>query len=114
MAVEERDRRIVDLAEFEVEVPEIAPFPGSGPLVGGHGFVFAGPEGAIDLNEEAVRAFEDAMKDIEDRFESEEWQEKLKRFSELDFSKIQERMKEVEERLRKLEKDLDREGKKKP
>ncbi len=114
VTVEKRVRRIVDLAEFEVDVPEIAPFPGDGPLVGGHGFVFAGPEGAIDLNEEAVRAFEDAMKDIEDRFESEEWQEKLKQFSELDFSKIQERMKEVEERLRKLEKDLDQEGKKKP
>jgi hypothetical protein len=53
------------------------------------------------------------MRELEGRFESEEWQEKLKRFRELDMGKIQERMKEVEERLRKLESELDQEGKKK-
>ena len=116
VAVEERDRSVIDLAEFEVALPEIAPFPGTGPLPGGHGFVFAGPSGAFpgaSLDEDAVRAFEDAMRDIEGRFESEEWQEKLKRFRELDLGKIQERMKEVEDRLRKLEAELDQEGKKK-
>ena len=112
VAVEERDRRVIDLAEFEVAIPEIAPFPGTGPLEGPeHGFVFAGPEGSLD--EDAVRAFEEAMRDLEGRFESEEWQEKLKRFRELDLSKIQDRMKEVEDRLRKLEAELDQEGKKK-
>ena len=111
VAVEERDRSVIDLAEFEVAIPELAPFPGTGPLEGGHGFVFAGPEGSLD--EDAVRAFEDAMRDLEGRFESEEWQEKLKRIQELDLGKIQERMKEVEDRLRKLESELDREGKKK-
>ncbi len=121
VAVEERDRRVIDLAEFEVAIPEIAPlpgmgpliapFPGMGPLEGGSGFVFAGPEGPLD--EDAVRAFEEAMRDLEGRFESEEWQEKLKRFRELDLGKIQERMKEVEDRLRKLEEDLVREDKKK-
>jgi hypothetical protein len=111
VAVEERDRRVIDLAEFEVAIPEIAPFPGTGPLEGGPGFVFAGPEGSLD--EDAVRAFEEAMRDLEGRFESEEWQEKLKRFRELDLGKIQDRMKEVEDRLRKLEAELDQEGKKK-
>lgn len=111
VAVEERDRRVIDLADFEVAIPEIAPFPGAGPLDVERGFVFAGPEGSLD--EDAVRAFEDAMRDLEGRFESEEWQEKLKRFRELDLGKIQERMKEVEDRLRKLEAELDQEGKKK-
>jgi hypothetical protein len=82
----------MDLAEFDVAIPEIAPFPGFGPLDVERGFVFAGPGGSLD--EDAVRAFEDAMRDLEGRFESEEWQEKLKRFRELDLGKIQERMKE--------------------
>jgi membrane-associated protease RseP (regulator of RpoE activity) len=111
VAVEERDRKVIDLAEFEVAIPEIAPFPGTGPLEVERGFVFAGPEGSLD--QDAVRAFEDAMRDLEGRFESEEWQEKLKRLRELDLGKIQERMKEVEDRLRKLEAELDQEGKKK-
>ena len=111
VAVEERDRKVIDLAEFEVAIPEIAPFPGTGPLEVERGFVFAGPEGSLD--QDAVRAFEDAMRDLEGRFESEEWQEKLKRFRELDLGKIQQRMKEVEDRLRKLEAELDQEGKKK-
>jgi len=111
VAVEERDRKLIDLAEFEVAIPEIAAFPGTGPLEGEHRLVFAGPEGSLD--EDAVRAFEDAMRDLEGRFESEEWQEKLKRFRELDLGKIQERMREVEDRLRKLESELDGEGKKK-
>ena len=111
VAVEERDRKVIDLAEFEVAIPEIAPFPGTGPLEVERGFVFAGPEGSLD--QDAVRAFEDAMRDLEGRFESEEWQEKLKRLRELDLGKIQQRMKEVEDRLRKLEAELDQEGKKK-
>jgi len=111
VAVEERDRKVIDLAEFEVAIPEIAPFAGTGPLEVERGFVFAGPEGSLD--QDAVRAFEDAMRDLEGRFESEEWQEKLKRLRELDLGKIQQRMKEVEDRLRKLEAELDQEGKKK-
>jgi hypothetical protein len=114
VAVEERDRSVIDLAEFEVAIPEIAPFPGTGPLEGGPGFVFAGPQGRLALDKDALRAFEEAMRDLEGRFESEEWQEKLKRFRELDLGKIQDRMKEVEDRLRKLEAELDQEGKKKP
>lgn len=112
VAVEERDRKVIDLAEFDVAVPA-PPFPGAGPLEGEQGVLF-GPGARLELNEDAVRAFEEAMRDLEGRFGSEEWQEKLKRFREIDVDKIQERMKEVEDRLRKLESELDKEGKKKP
>jgi membrane-associated protease RseP (regulator of RpoE activity) len=112
VAVEERDRRVIDLAEFEVAIPEIAPFSGARRLDPGE-HVFFSPGEQLALDEEALRAFEEAMRDLEGRFESEEWQEKLKRFREMDFGKIQDRMKEVEDRLRKLEEELDQEGKKK-
>jgi membrane-associated protease RseP (regulator of RpoE activity) len=112
VTVDERDRKVIDLADFEVAVPEIAPFPGMGPIEGSHGFVFS-PEGQMKLDPEAFRAFEEAMQNLGGRFASEEWQEKMKKFQELDLGKIQERMKEVEDRLRKLESELDKEGKKK-
>jgi membrane-associated protease RseP (regulator of RpoE activity) len=112
VTVEERDRTVVDLAEFEAAIPDIGPLPGIGPLEGSHGFVFT-PGGRMELDPEALRAFEEAMRDLEGRFESEEWQEKLKRFREMDLGRIQDRMKEVEDRLRKLESELDQEGKKK-
>jgi membrane-associated protease RseP (regulator of RpoE activity) len=113
VSVEERDRPVVDLAGFEAAIPAIAPFPLLPPMEGEHGVFFA-PGGRLALDEEALRAFEEAMRDLEGRFESEEWQEKLKRFREMDLGKIQDRMKEVEDRLRKLESELDQEGKKKP
>jgi membrane-associated protease RseP (regulator of RpoE activity) len=105
VSVEQRDRKVIDLAEFEAGIP----FGAIGPFEGEHGIVFA-PEGSLSLDGDALRAFEEAMRDLEGRFESEEWQEKLKRFREMDLGKIQERMKEVEERLRKLESDLEQEG----
>jgi hypothetical protein len=84
----------------------VAPFP---PL-SGSGVVIGAPGRFLD--EEAVLAFEESMKELEERFESEEWQEKLKRLRELDLTKVQERMREVEERLKKLEKELEKESKK--
>ena len=113
--VEERDRKVIDLAGFETAIPplpEIGAFPGLPVPPGEHGVFFA-PGSRLALDEEAIRAFEEAMRDLEGRFESEEWQEKLKRFREMDLGKIQDRMKEVEDRLRKLESELDQEGKKK-
>jgi membrane-associated protease RseP (regulator of RpoE activity) len=112
VTVEERDRTVVDLAEFEAAIPGIGAFSGIGPIEGSHGFVFT-PGGRMELDPDAMRAFEDAMRDLEDRFDSEEWKEKMKRFQQLDLGEFQERMKEVEERLRKLEGELDKEGKKK-
>ncbi|HEY7818005.1 MAG TPA: PDZ domain-containing protein [Vicinamibacteria bacterium] len=109
--VDERDRTVVDLAQFEAALPPVGAFPGL-PLEGSHGFVFT-PGGRMELDEDAMRAFEDAMQHLEDRFDSDEWKEKMKLFQELDLTQVQERMKEVEERLRKLEGELAKEGKKK-
>ncbi len=67
----------------------------------------------LHLDGESFEAFREAMKGLEDRFESEEWQERLKRFRALDFGAIQERMEEVEERLEELEQELAEAGKKK-
>ena len=67
----------------------------------------------LHLDGESFKAFRKAMKGLEDRFESEEWQERLKRFRDLDFGAIQERMEEVEERLEELERELADAGKKK-
>lgn len=108
VTVEERDRPLVDLAEL----PQIVDLPEMPPGGGGHGVFIAGPR--LHLDGESVEAFEEAMRDIEQKFASDEWQERLKRLRELDLSKIQERMKEVEERLKKLETELDQESKKKP
>jgi membrane-associated protease RseP (regulator of RpoE activity) len=109
VSVEERDRPLIDLAEF----PELAELPEIGGPRGraGHGVFLAGPR--IHLDDEAVEALEEAMHDIEQRFDSEEWQERLRKLQEIDLGKIEERMKEVEERLRNLENELDQESKKK-
>jgi membrane-associated protease RseP (regulator of RpoE activity) len=112
VTVEERDRTVVDLAEFEAAIPDIFAFPGIGPLEGSHGFVYT-PGERMELDPKAMRAFEDAMRDLENSFDSDEWKEKMKLFQKLDLSEFQERMKEVEDRLRKLEGELDKEGKKK-
>jgi C-terminal processing protease CtpA/Prc len=104
VVIEKRDRSVVDLAEFEFELPHLA----------GERVFITGPSVAGPLlDEEAVRAFEESMRDIEKRFESAEWQDRLKRIQEIDLTKVQERMREVEERLKKLEKELERESKKK-
>ena len=101
VVVEERDRPAIDLAEFQMQLPSM----------GTEGIFVAAPGSLLD--EEAVRVFEESMKDIEKRFESEEWQDRLKRIQEMDLTKVQERMREVEERLRKLEQELESESEKK-
>jgi membrane-associated protease RseP (regulator of RpoE activity) len=111
VSIEERERPVIDFAGIRalprMEGPSEfeAPIEG-GPDHPGQGFVFVGP----GLDEESVKAFEEAMRGIENRFDSKEWQDKLEKFREMDLSKIQERMKEVEERLKKLEKELQEEG----
>jgi membrane-associated protease RseP (regulator of RpoE activity) len=109
VSVSERDRPMIDLGDmyFETEIPELPaiPYP---PEAG----VFIGSPG-LHLDEEAMKAFEESMRELKGRFDSDEWREKLKRIQEIDLSKVQERMKEVEERLKKLEEELQSEATKK-
>jgi membrane-associated protease RseP (regulator of RpoE activity) len=111
--IDEKDRAVVDLADFQLAIPETLPLPEIPPFEGEAGAMIFSPGSRLDLDEDALKAFEDAMRDLGERFDSEEWKEKMQRFEDLDVGKIQERMKEVEERLRKLESELEKEGKKK-
>ncbi len=63
VSVEERERPVIDLAGMRV-LPEAGMPDFEAPLEGdpAHGFVFAGP----GLDEESVKAFEQAMRGIED------------------------------------------------
>ena len=104
VTIAKRERRVLDLAggfRFFGDRDEDADHD-----------VFISTPG-LHLDGESFEAFREAMKGLEDRFESEEWQERLKRFRALDFGAIQERMEEVEERLEELEQELAEAGKKK-
>ena len=107
VTVGERERPVIDLARgfrFMTDMPAMDDFPD-------HDVVIAGP--GFHLDEESMEAFEQAMRGREDHFDSMEWQEKLERVEELDFTAIQERMQEVERRLQDLEKELEKEAKEK-
>ncbi len=107
VTVGERERPVIDLAggfRFMTDMPVMDDFPD-------HDVVIAGP--GFHLDEESMEAFEQAMRGLEDHFDSVEWQEKLERVEELDFTAIQERMQEVERRLQDLEKELEKEAKEK-
>ena len=107
VTVGERERPVIDLARgfrFMTDMPFMDDFPD-------HDVVIAGP--GFHLDEESMEAFEQAMRGLEDHFDSVEWQEKLERVEELDFIAIQERMQEVERRLQDLEKELEKEAKEK-
>jgi membrane-associated protease RseP (regulator of RpoE activity) len=111
VTVDESDRMIIDLADFEFAIPEVLPMPEIAPFEPGARIFLPGEH--LELDKDALKAFEDAMRDLGERFDSEEWKEKMQRFQDLDVGKIQERMMEVEERMRKLESELEKEGKKK-
>jgi len=76
-------------------------------LAGGYRFMPDLPHLMEELDEESMEAFEEALRGLGDHFKSPEWQEKLERVEELDFTAIQERMHEVERRLQKLEQELE-------
>ena len=102
VTIEERERRVFDLAggyrfigrDADGDYDE-------------HDFVYAGP--GIHLDEDSRRAFEDAMGKLNERFQSDEWRERMERLGELDFTTIEDRMREVETRLKELEKALSQE-----
>jgi len=92
VVIAERERSVVDFAGYRF-------MPGD--------FDFTISSEGLHLDAEARDAIRDAMGGLKERFDSDEWQDRLKRFEQLDFSVIQERMEEVEKRLRELERELD-------
>jgi len=105
VTVGKRERPVIDLAEGFRFMPDMPDLPD-------HDVVIADP--GFHLEEKSMEAFEHAMRGLEDHFDSVEWQETLERVEALDFTAIQERMKEVERRLQELEQELEQEGKEKP
>lgn len=101
VTIAERDRRSMDLARFMAPMPDVG--------IPDDAFYFSDPD--LKLDPESMEAVEDAMRALSDR--KGELREKLKRLQELDLGEIQKRMKEVEERLQKLERELDEGGVKK-
>ena len=110
VTVGKRERPVIDLAggyRFMTDMPDM---PDIGELPD-HDVVIASP--GFHLDEESMEAFEQAMRRLKGHFDSVEWQEKLERVEELDFTAIQERMQEVERRLQELEQELEKEAKEK-
>ena len=105
VTVSERDRPVIDLAEgyrFFPNLDHLGELPDHDVIIRASG---------LHLDEESMEAFEEAMRDLGAQFDSPEWQERLERFNDLDFTTIQERMEEVERRLKELEEELEKEGK---
>lgn len=102
VTVTERERPVVDLSRYR--------FLGDGD--GLSDVVAAAP--GLRLDGESIEAFEAAMRELEERFDSPVWREKLERVGELDIGAIEKRMKEVERRLKQLEKELAQEERKNP
>lgn len=104
VTVSERDRDVISLTSrsggygFIPGMDELGELPD-------HDFEF-------ELGDEHVKAFELAIGEFGEHYESGAWQEKLERIEGLDFTTIQERMKEVERRLQELEQELEKEGRK--
>lgn len=61
------------------------------------------------LDEASRQAMEDAMRELGERFDGDEFRSRIRRLQELDFGEIQDRMREVEKRLKELEAELARE-----
>ena len=63
--------------------------------------------------EDFTIALDEAMANLEEHLNSEEWQERLERIKSMDWLGVQKRMKEIETRLRALEEELEQEEAKK-
>jgi len=99
LTITEQERNAVWLGGPDFPVPE--------------NHVLSGPaEGlapAWDPPEDITIALDEAMGNLEEHFNSEEWQERLERIKSMDWVGVQKRMKEIETRLRALERELKRE-----
>lgn len=94
VTVAERDRHVMDLATM----PDFV-------FATGENGVIAGP--TFHFDDESLEALEQARKELAERFESEEWQRKLEQLGELNVSKVEERIRALEKRLRDLEFELE-------
>ena len=101
VTIAERERPVLDLAEGYRFFGTLDDMPDQDIVIRTPG---------LHLDGESLEAMREAMKGLEERFGSEEWQERLKRFRELDLGAIQERMEGVEKRLQELEKELEESG----
>ena len=60
-------------------------------------------------DEDLTTALGEALQNLEERFNSEEWQQRLKRIQSMDWEGVRKRMEELETRLKALEQELHRE-----
>ena len=99
VSIDERDKQVFNFAEYPLLLDrhELPDSDVTWSLPG------------MRLDPEAMEAFQNAMRELSERFESGAWKEKLERIQTLDLSRVEERMKEVEKRLEELEKELAKE-----
>jgi len=103
VTVAERERRRVWLGGPPAQ-------PGTPVFERGRPFVWDGQDFVVDLdNGDFTAALDEALGDLEERFDSEEWQERLERIQSMDWKGMAERMKSLEERLKALEQELSQE-----
>ncbi|MGH9461680.1 MAG: S1C family serine protease [Vicinamibacteria bacterium] len=107
VTIVEKERESVFLGGPGMGVPMPPPgvrvFEKGGPLVGD------GQEFNIHLGDEDLTALGDALGDLEERFNSEDWQERLERIQSMDWEGMRKRMEELETRLKTLERELSEE-----
>jgi hypothetical protein len=107
VTIVEKEREAVFLGGPGMGVPVPPPgvrvFEKGGPLVGDEEF-------NIQLGDEDLTiALDDALGNLEERFNSEDWQERLERIQSMDWEGMRKRMEELETRLKTLERELSKE-----
>lgn len=96
VVVDERERSYMHMA------------PGSFGFAGPVGEAFEAPDVdfTFEWNEDSRDAFEGAMNELQEQMASGEWRKKLRTIESIDLGSIQERMRELEQRLHELEGEL--------
>jgi hypothetical protein len=106
VTIVEKEREAVFLGGPGMGVPVPPPgvrvFEKGVPLVGDDEF-------NIELGDEDLTALGDALGNLEERFNSEDWQERLARIQSMDWEGMRKRMEELETRLKALEQELSEE-----
>ncbi|HEX9726715.1 MAG TPA: PDZ domain-containing protein [Vicinamibacteria bacterium] len=108
VTIVEKEREAVFLGGPGMGVP--VPPPGVRVFEKGGPFVGDGQEFNIQIgDEDFTAALGDALGNLEERFNSEEWQERLQRIQSMDWEGMRKRMEELENRLKALEQELSEE-----